>query len=82
MAQITITAADGQRLIVRKQRLEMKPSVITEQGFDAQGNPAMTQKFGPKQPTWPEVEATTIASEVRGFDVEPKTERLIVEIAE
>ncbi|WP_457492256.1 hypothetical protein [Tardiphaga sp. P5_C7] len=76
---VTITAAEGQVLTVRIQRANEKASVVTTQGFDADGNPTMVQSFGPKVTTWPDERLDRIVSEARTYDIDA-TQRLVVEV--
>jgi hypothetical protein len=79
MTDVTITAAEGQALSVRVQRATERASVITTQGYDAEGNQAIVQSFGPKVTTWPDERLDRIVSEPRTYSIEP-TQRLVVEM--
>lgn len=76
---VTVTAPEGQVLNVRIQRATEKASVVTTQGFDAEGNPAMVQAFGPKVTTWPDERLDRIVSDTRNYSLET-TQRLVIEV--
>ncbi|MBO4228026.1 hypothetical protein [Bradyrhizobium neotropicale] len=78
MPTVTVTAAEGEKLLVRLQKRTVKASVVTQHGFDEAGNPAVTTSLGPKVTTWPDQSIETFASESRQYTVDADN-RVVVE---
>lgn len=78
MPTVSVTAAEGQKLLVRLQKRQDKASTITAQGHDADGNPTIVTSFGPKITVWPDQSLDHLASETRSYAVDDQN-RIVVE---
>lgn len=80
MPTVTVTAAEGDRIMIRLQKRTEKASIVQTQGYDETGNPALTTSYGPKVTTWPDQSIDTLASESRTYTVDADN-RIVVEPA-
>lgn len=80
MPTVTVTAAEGEKLNVRLQKRTEKASIVHTQGFDENGNPAVSTAYGPKVTTWPDQSIESFASETRSYTVDADN-RIVVEQA-
>lgn len=80
MPQVTITAPEGVRLNVTTQKREEKVSIVTRQGYDSEGNPAILHENGPKITVWTPQTVDLIATGSRDYEVNAD-QRIVVEAA-
>lgn len=66
---VKVEAPEGVTVVATVEKKTLKASVITEQGFDENGNPAIVTRHGPKQTVWEAKSTDQFATEVRTYDL-------------